>query len=74
MSNLTPVGKLSKTEALKSFRDLVMITLSGLLPQLLALAEQTNFGEYNNYVSIVLMVISPFIMRYFNIARLPDNK
>lgn len=66
---LSASGKLSKKEALKSVRDAVLASLGLLLPQLLDIANITDFGGYGIYASIALMIITPFINRFINIWR-----
>lgn len=66
MANATPTGKISTQELVKSTRDAVVVSLGLLIPQLLTLAEQTDFGLYNVYASIILGIVAPLINRYLN--------
>jgi len=69
MSTITPRGKISQTELLKSIRDLLVMSVGALVPQVLTLLEATDFGEWNLVASVVLAALSTFINRFFNIAR-----
>ena len=66
---MTTKGDLSKQEALKSLRDAVIISVSGLLPQALEILNATDFGEYTPYVSLVLAIIAPLLNRFLNLWR-----
>ena len=69
MNEKTKVLKLSSKEALKSTRDASIAAAAILIPQLLEIAEATNFGEYTVYVSLVLAIISPLANRLLNLWR-----
>ena len=69
MSEITPKGKMSQKEAIRSARDAWLVTIGILVPQLVEIVSNTDFGEYNWVVSLVLGAAMPFLNRYFNIAR-----
>ena len=67
---ITKRGKLSQKEALKSARDVLLITVAAAVSQLLTLAEQTDFGEWNLVASIALAIVVPLANRWLNIVRI----
>ena len=69
MEDITPKGKISKKEGLKSARDASIASLAILIPQLLEMASTVDFWEYGMIVSMVLAVVWPAINRMFNIYR-----
>ena len=70
MDNITPSGTLSKVEALKSLRDILVIAVGAAIPQILELASQTNWGEYSILASIILAVIAPLVNRFGSFWRI----
>ena len=66
---ITPNGKMSKEEFIKSSRDAVLTALAGLVPALLTLVESTDFGEYNFIFAGILAMIAPFVNRLLNLMR-----
>lgn len=63
-------GKLTKKEALKSGRDILIVAVAAVIPQLLTLLETTDFGEWNLVASIVLAIIAPLANRWLNLIRI----
>lgn len=64
-----PSGMMSKTEALKSTRDLLIATVGFVLPQAVGILTGTDFGEYNTLVGVVASALGFFGNRYFNVVR-----
>ena len=67
--SITPAGRLSKQEALKSTRDALLTSLALLVPQLLEIAEITDFGSWSFGVSMFVAIVTQFMNRFFNIVR-----
>ena len=65
----TKALRLSQKEFLKSLRDALLIAASALIPKVLELLMNTDFGEYTGIVTLVCMMITPVVNRFFNIAR-----
>jgi len=65
----TPTGKISKTEALKSARDLVVVSFGALIPQLLEVLQAVDFGEYQLFATEAFSAFMPLVNRFLNVAR-----
>lgn len=65
----TTTGDMSRKEALKSARDVLLGGVAYVIPQLLEILGATDFGGYSTIVSLVLAGLTPFINRYVNIWR-----
>ena len=68
--NNTTVGKLSKHEALKSLRDIFVIGIASIIPPLLELVPQVDFGKWTGLASISLAIVAPFVNRWLNGLRI----
>lgn len=68
-NNITPTGKLSKEEAIKSLRDTVVVWIWAAVPQIMEILEMTDFWEYSLVASVILAAISPLINRLLNWIR-----
>lgn len=66
---ITKTGQLSLQEAVKSGRDIVVVSIGALIPQLLEVLQVTDFGEYQFIATVLLAAAAPFINRFLNLIR-----
>lgn len=63
-------GKISPQEALMSLRDTVMVAVGGIMAQIVELAPQVDYGEYELLATMLIGALMPFVNRILNIWRI----
>ena len=68
--DITSTGKLSLLEVKKSLRDILIIGVATVIPPILELAPQVDFGKWTGLASISLAIIAPLANRWLNGIRI----
>ena len=68
---ITKQGDLSDKEMYQSIRDALIISVAGIVPQIVNIALQS---QYADIISIILMIAIPIINRTFNFIRITPSK
>ena len=68
-AEITPSGKISKKEFLKSSRDAALASLGLLIPELLQDAGMVDWGDNQGMASFVIALLLFFSNRFFNALR-----
>ena len=72
--NIWLSGQMSKSEALKTSRDIVIITIVPLLISLLEIIASTDFWELTFIISTLTWVLITYLNRKYNVLRIEWDK
>ena len=66
--------QMSKQEALKTSRDIIIISIIPLLMSLLEVLANTDFWDYTFFISTLIWAIMTYLNRKYNILRIEWDK
>jgi len=66
--------QMSKQEALKTSRDIIIISIIPLLMSLLEVLANTDFWDYTFFISTLIWAIITYLNRKYNILRVEWDK
>jgi len=72
--NIWLSGQMSKTEALKTSRDIVIITIVPLFISLLEILANTDFWDLTFIISTLLWALITYLNRKYNVLRIEWDK